>query len=123
MKRPQVVVFERDGQLARHLDVLIGNKKWVLRESKQSDACIRLLAGQGPTVFVVRLPAEAEIELKLMTRVAESLPHVSTVAVGDADAPAGMNSLVWDLDVDYALFPPMPISRLPAIVEGLMNQP
>ncbi len=121
MRRPQVVVFERDGRLARQLDAFVGEKKWVLRESRQPDACVRLLAGQGPSVLVVRVPSAADTEMTLLSRISESLPHVSTIAVGDTDNAVGTSALAWDLDVDFALFPPVSPARLPAIVEGLMG--
>lgn len=120
MKRPQLVVFERESHLARQLATLAGAKKWVLRESRQVEACLRLLAGQGPSVLVVRLPTPGETELALLARVSESYPSVATVVVGDADAPTGWAGLAWDLDADFALFPPVQLARLPAIVDGLM---
>lgn len=121
MRRPQVVIFERDGRLARQLEAFVGEKKWVLREARQLDACLRLLAGQGPSVLVIRVSETADMEMTLLARISESLPNVSTVAVGDVDSTPGMSDLAWDLDVDFALFQPAAQARLPAIVEGLMG--
>jgi hypothetical protein len=121
LKRPQIVVFERDGRLARQLDALARDKKWVLRESRQVEPCLRLLAGQGPTVLVMQLPSNADTELALLARVDEVMPHVATVAVGEMDENPALAGLAWDLGADFALFPPVPVSRLPAIVEGLMG--
>ena len=123
MRRPQIVVFERDGRLARQLDALAREKKWVIRESRQVKPCLRLLAGQGPSVLVTRLPANADAELTLLARIGAAMPQVATVAVGDADDESGLAGLAWDLGVDFALFPPVATARLPAIVEGLMGQP
>lgn len=123
MRRPQVVVFERDGRLASQLDPLITEKKWVLRESRQSEACLRQLSGQGPSVLVIRTSANTEAELAMLARVGELWPHVRTVIVGDADSFPGLSGLAWDLGADFALFPPVPLSHLPGIVAGLMDAP
>jgi hypothetical protein len=123
MRRPQVVVFERDGRLAGQLDPVVNEKKWVLRESRQVEACLRQLGGQGPSVLVIRISANAEVELALLARVSGSWPQVRSVIVGDPDHLPGLAGLAWDLGADFALFPPIPMTRLPAIVAGLMDAP
>jgi hypothetical protein len=121
MRRPLVVVFERDGRLAGQLDSLINEKKWVLRESRQVDGCMRHLAGHGPCVLVIRISANAEVELGMLARVSEALPQVHTVVVGGPDTLPGLAGLAWDLGADFAVFPPILQTQLPAIVSGLMD--
>lgn len=121
MRRPQIVVFEPDARIAHVLSEMAAEKKWVLRESRQSEGCLRQLTGPGPFVLVVRLSLEAEASWDLLAQVVENFPTTRTVAVGDADSPPELSGLAWDLGADFALFPPMPLTRLPAIVGGLMD--
>lgn len=123
MRRPQVIVFARDERLARSLDGLIAEKKWVLRESRQIEACIRQLSGSSPTVLVVSLHQEHEAAWTLLAQVAEVFPNIHVVAVGGLDGPATLRDIAWDLGVDFALFPPIPTTQLPGVVAGLMEAP
>ena len=123
MRRPQVIVFARDERLARSLDGLIAEKKWVLRESRQIDACIRQLSGSGPTVLVVSLHEEHEAAWALLAQVAEAYPSIHAVAVGELDSSATLRDIAWDLGVDFALFPPIPTTQLPEVVTRLMDAP
>jgi hypothetical protein len=120
VRHPQIVVWERDGRLARQLEPLTADRRWVLRESRQAEACFRLLAGQGPSAFVVRLTRTSNAEPELLQRVTRLLPDVRTVAVGEAEESIGLAGLAWDLGADFALFPPMPLAMLPDIVGGLL---
>ncbi len=122
MRHPQIVVSERDGQLAALLRPLAEARRWALREPKQADALTRHLHSGGPTVLVVRLGTTPERELSLLGRVAWQLPEVATVAVGDVDDAAVLAGLAWDVGVDYALFPPLSRDLLPEVVAGLMRR-
>lgn len=123
MRRPQIVVLERDGRLARMLDALASDKKWVLRESRQMEATLRLVSATAPSLLVVRLSPAATAELTVISRCNSMIPKVATVVIVDADADAALPGLAWDLDADMVLGSNVPLERLPAIVEGLMTQP
>src|SRR5438552_63951 len=122
MRYPQIVVSERDGQLAALLRPLAERQRWVLREPRQADVLTRVLHAGGPTVLVVKLGKSPERDLALLGRVAWQLPEVATVAVGDVDDAAVLAGLAWDVGVDYALFPPLPREFLPDVVAGLMRR-
>lgn len=122
MRHPQLVVSERDGQLAALLRPLAEAQRWVLREPKQAEVLTRHINSGGPTVLVARLGKMPERELSLLGRVAWQLPDVATVAVGDVDDAAVLAGLAWDVGVDYALFPPLSRDLLPDVVAGLMRR-
>jgi hypothetical protein len=119
MRRPQIVVFERDGRLARQLDALIAHRKWTLRESRRPEPCLRFLARTGPTVLVVRLGPDTETELSLLASAADLAPDLRVVAV--TDGPPLLAGLAWDLGASYVVTSGMPPDRLPTVVAGLMG--
>jgi len=120
MKHPQVVVYEGDGRLAQLLRQPLRACRWVLREPRQREVCLRLLRGGGPTVFVLKLGVNLEQELPLLDR-AQALAHgARTVVVGDLQNEPLAN-LAWDLGASFVLFPPMPHDWLPDLVSRLMQ--
>ncbi len=121
MKHPQVVVFESDGRLAGQLHAMVTERRWVLRESRRAEPCLKLLCEGGPAVFVVRLEEPPGAELSLLARVAGQIPGVRTVAVGGITNATLLAGLACDLGVDFALVPPLSSETLPDIVAGLMG--
>lgn len=121
MRHPTVIVLESDGRLARHLEPLAAERRWVLREPRHDDGIRRLLTEAEQAVFVVRLSRRPERELALLAEVPRLYPAVRTVAVGDTEEAAVLAGLAWDLAVDFALFPPLSRELLPDIVAGLMR--
>src|SRR4051812_4844819 len=121
MHHPQIVVFERDGLVARQLAALAEAERWPLRESRQAEACLRLVRQPGPTVLVVKVGRPPERDLALVERVGWQLPDVLTVAVGEVEDAAVLAGLAWDVGVNYALFPPLSRDLLPGVVAGLMR--
>ena len=122
MRYPQVLVYERDGQLAALLKAGLEERKlkWVLREPRDPAGCLRLLARGGPAVVVVKLGRDLERELTLLDRVAALHPDLRSVVVGDADH-VGLAGTAWDLGAAYVLLPPLSRTMLPEIVVGLMG--
>ena len=55
MRHPQIVVFESDSLLARQLQETATANAWLLRESRQTPACMKLLRAGGPAVLVLRV--------------------------------------------------------------------
>lgn len=122
MRQPQLLIHEFDGRLADSLRETARSQSWALRETRQVDACLRLLRNPGPAVLVVRLGRDLQHELTLLERVSALRPEASTVAVGDTE-DSMLASLAWDLGASYVLFPPQSRDWLPGIVAGLMGQP
>lgn len=120
MRRPQVVIFEADGRLAAQLASLAEAKKWVIRESRQVEPCLRLVSGIGPSVLVIRLGPDAESELDLIARATALPSELRVVVVGDGPPP--LTALAWDLGASYVLTSGMPSDLLPRVVAGLMGQ-
>jgi DNA-binding NarL/FixJ family response regulator len=123
MRYPQVLVYERDGQLASRLKdgLTERGRKWVLREPRDPAACLRLLERGGPAVMVVKLSGDLERELTLLERTAALHPDAKTVLVGDAEH-VGLAGAAWDLGASYVLLPPMSRESLADIVVGLMGK-
>jgi hypothetical protein len=118
MRHPQIVVYEKDGRLKRLLEQTAEGRRWALREPRQAEACLRLLAEGGPSVLVVKAGRDLERELELLGR-ARRLPATAAVLVLDG-GPAAPAGLAWDLGADYVLVPPQPTDRLPEVVAALM---
>ena len=121
MKRPRIIVVEDDGRLASQLAGLAADRRWSLRECRRAERCLSHLARDGAAVVVVRLAEVPASEIVLLSRIAGQLPGVRTVAVGGRTNVEVVAGVVWDLGVDFALFPPTPIDLLPEIVAGLME--
>lgn len=120
MRFPQVVVFETDGRLAHVLSGLMAEKRWVLRESRQVDACLRNLKTNVPTVLVVALSSDCGTELELLDQVSITCTDVRKVAVCDSGDVPALPGLAWDLGADFVISPPMSLTQLPEIVGRLM---
>jgi hypothetical protein len=121
MYHPQVIVWEGDGKLAGLLRPLARERRWALREPRQTGAVLALL-GRGPGVVVVKAGRDLEREFALLERVGWLFPEAATVLVADSDH-ARLAGLAWDLGAAYVLVPPMPRERLPELVGALMPSP
>ena len=122
MQMPQIVVYEKDGRLKLQLEPLAEERRWALREVRQPEACLRLLARGGPTVLVLKVGRDLEREFALLERATWLYPDAPTVVVADGDRP-DLAGLAWDLGAACVLLPPQPRERLPEIVGGLMGGP
>jgi chemotaxis response regulator CheB len=125
MKHPQVVVYESDGWLAGQVRRLAGENAWLVRESRQPDACLQLLAEVRPSVLLLKLERELLDGLTLLGRVAERAPDCPVVLVSDvkmegAEQRAHLSALAMDLGARYVLFPPLQTPVIEDLVAGLM---
>ncbi len=107
MKHPQIVIVETDGLLARLLEPLAKERRWLLRESRQAPACLNLLREGGPSLLVLKLGRNLIHELTLLDRVNVLLPDVPVIVVADS-ADGALQSLIYDLGALYVLAPPEP---------------
>jgi hypothetical protein len=119
MRYPQLLVHESDGALAALLRPAAERLRWSLREPRQRERCLRLLARGGPGVLVIKAGRDLERELSLLESVRWLYPETACVLVGDADH-ARLAGLAWDLGAAYVHLPPQPRDTLPEIVAGLM---
>ena len=125
MKLPQVVVFETDGWLADQVRRLAGENKWLVRESRQPDACLALLADARPAVLLLRLERELVDGLSLLGKVAERVPDCPVILVSDvkmegAEQRVQLSTLAFDLGARYVLFPPLQQPVIEDLVAGLL---
>jgi DNA-binding NtrC family response regulator len=120
MHHPQVVVFETDGLLARHLGEITERHRWLVRESRQHPACFNLLRRGGPSVLVVKLGRDLVREMSLVGEVTRELPDVPVVVVNDS-GDTRVSELAYDLGTTFVVAPPVSRQWLGSVVEQCMN--
>lgn len=125
MKSPQVVVYESDGSLAGQVRRLAGENSWLVRECRQSDACLQLISDVRPSVLLLKLERDLQDGLTLLARTAERAPDCPVVLVSDvkmegAEQRAQLSALAMDLGARYVLFPPHQTPVIEDLVSGLM---
>jgi chemotaxis response regulator CheB len=126
MKHPQVVVFESDGWLADQVRRLAAENAWLVRESRQPEACLKLLHDARPAVLLLRLERELLDGLTLLSQVTERAPDCPVVLVSDvkmegAEQRAQLSALAFDLGARYVLFPPLQQPVIEDLVAGLLG--
>jgi chemotaxis response regulator CheB len=126
MKHPQVVVFESDGWLADQVRRLAAENAWLIRESRQPEACLKLLEDARPAVLLLRLERELLDGLTLLSQVTERAPDCPVVLVSDvkmegAEQRAQLSALAFDLGARYVLFPPLQQPVIEDLVAGLLG--
>lgn len=120
MRHPQIVVYESDGTLARHLTETVGQHKWLLREARQTPACLNLVRRRGPTTLVVKVGRNVERELSLINAARRMAPAVPMAVVSDVDDGI-LEALLYDLGASFVLQPPLSSSRFVELVERMMQ--
>jgi chemotaxis response regulator CheB len=126
MKLPQVVVYESEGTLAGQVRRLAGENSWLVRESRDPDACVKLLADSRPSVLLLNLERDLHDGLSLLGWVAERAPDCPVIVVSDvkmegAEQRAQLSALAFDLGARYVLFPPLQQPVIEDLVAGLMS--
>lgn len=120
MKFPQLLVYETDGRLARMLEGTAGTHRWVLREPRRVESCLRLLERVGPAVVVVKLGNDLESAFTLVAQTSWRFPEATVVVVAERE-DAVLTDLAWDLGAGYVLAPPRPRDSLLEVVANLMG--
>jgi DNA-binding NtrC family response regulator len=119
MRRAQVVVMERDGRLAEMLRPAAQVQGWWVREVRQPASCLDLLRQSGPTVLVLLVGPQVEIEMALLERVSFLAPECQSVVVIES-SDGRLANLAWDLGAAYVLFSAQLQQHLADLVTGLM---
>ncbi len=120
MRFPQLLIYESDGQLARLLEGTAGTHRWVLRQPRRVEACLRLLRRGGPAIVVMKLDRDLESAFTLLERTTWLFPEAASVVVTETDN-APLVELAWDLGAAYVLAPPQSRDLLVEVVAGLMT--
>jgi chemotaxis response regulator CheB len=126
MRHPQVVVYESDGWVAAQLEQLAAEHRWLLRESRQPEACLELVTQARPSVLLLRLGRQLVEELTLLSNVYQQAPDCPVVVISDvklegAQQRLNVAGLAYDLGARYVMFPPLERPLLEDLAAGLMN--
>jgi len=125
MRYPQVVIYDSDDWLATQVAEVARENGWLVRESRQADACLQLLREARPSVVLLKLGPKALEEMTLLSRLTRHVPDCPVVLVSDAKLDvAGRHDLVglaYDLGARYVLMPPLTRSVIEDVVVGLLE--
>jgi DNA-binding NtrC family response regulator len=121
MRHPKIVVFETDGLVARQLADLIDSRRWLLREVRQVEACLKCVTRSDPVVFVLKIGRNLQRELSLLRDAHLQSPDTSIIVISDNDDPL-LEALCYDLGATFVLQPPLPRQRLAELVERVMRR-
>jgi hypothetical protein len=120
MRFPQLLIYETDGRLARMLEATAGTHRWVLRQPRQVDSFLHLVANGGPAIGVFNLDSDLRGALTLLERMSEQFPNVLSVAVMESDSGVCAD-LAWDLGATLVLTASQPRDLLLDAVASLMG--
>ncbi len=127
MRHPQLIVLAFDDWLGKQLAEFARDHRWVLKEVRQTGACLALLREPRPTVLLAQLDphaADVAAPLAFLADVHLGFPHVLTAVVSDVklneDERVGWTATAFDLGARFVLFPPLSRPILEDLVGGLM---
>ena len=125
MRHPQLVIYEDDGALAAQLEPLAKEHSWLIRESRQPEACLNLLRQVRPAVLVLKL-RDLVAEFELLAKLQEQAPDVALILVSDvklegSEQRLNLSGLAYDLGASYVIFPPLDGTLLEDVVSGLLE--
>lgn len=126
MKRPEVIVLEFDGWLAKQLRELVAENRWLLHATRTAAAARTQALDRRPAVLLVQLEpgSEKSDAFDLIADIHASAPDVPVIAVSDVKFPdperAAWTAVLLDLGARYVLFPPLMKPVLEDVVSGLM---
>jgi hypothetical protein len=128
MRFPQVVVHAPDDWLGRQVAELVRQRRWLLRESRQLGATLRMLSPSRPTVLLVQLDPRRESPdgLEFLETVHTRHSDVATLAISDVKINADDERALWtatvlDLGARGVLYPPLTRPVLEEIVAKMMT--
>jgi hypothetical protein len=128
MRFPQIVVLAFDDWLARQVQDLARQRRWLVREARQFGAALRMLAPPRPTVLIAQLDPRHEqpTGLQFLSDVHRTWPDVATLAVSDVkinhdDERALWTATVLDLGARGVLYPPLTRPVIEEILGQMMT--
>src|SRR5262245_61322832 len=126
MRHPQIVVYESDGWLAEQVRELARENGWLVRESRQPDACLNLLLEARPAVVLLKLERNLVDELSLLRTLHDRVPDrpvavFSDVKLDNAAQRSSLAGLAYDLGARYVMFPPLMRTSIEDLTAGLME--
>jgi hypothetical protein len=123
MRYPQLVIHEEDGALARALRPLAEARtpRWVLRQPRRLDSCLRLLGRGHPSVLVLKAGHDVVREMTLVERVGADIPEAGVVVIAAAASPA-LAGVAWHLGAGYVFTAEPTPETLVEVVQGLMER-
>lgn len=122
MKHAVLLTVGVEGRLAELLTAWAGQRGLAHRLVRHARACLNLVRHNPAAVVVLKLGRDLEKELTLLERLTAYYPETPCLVVGDVDNP-DLAALCWDLGAQHVLFPPQPIEKLPALLEGFFPPP
>jgi DNA-binding NtrC family response regulator len=120
MRFPRIVVYETDGMLARALRPLAKESRWLLREPRRPESCLRALGNDGPVVVVLKIGGDLVRELELLEAISHQHPEARVVVVADDSNPA-LAMVAWDLGASDVVTPLTATRLLASVVTGFMS--
>lgn len=127
MRHPQLVILAFDDWLGKQLAAFAADHRWLLKEVRQTGACLALVREPRPTVLLAQLDphaADPAAPLGFLADVHRRHPHVSTAVVSDVklneEERVSWTATAFDLGARFVLFPPLSRPVLEDLVGGLM---
>ncbi len=127
MRYPQIVIYETDGWIAAQVANLAKERKWLVRECRQIDACLQLLREGRLSILLLKLERQLAEELTLVRQVHELVPQCPTVVVSSvkmesAEQRLNLCRVGLRSGATYVLFPPLTGPVFEDLVSGLLGR-
>lgn len=123
-RRPQLVVLEADGWVARQLGEVAAENRWLVRPARTPAAFVDLVCDRRPTVAFLQFEPADPAAVALVADLHRRAPDAAVVAVSDEKLSepdrAAWTATLLDLGARYVLFPPLSKSILEDLASGLM---
>ena len=126
MRHPQIVIYEPDGWLAAQVAELARSNAWLVRESRQPDACLQLLREVRLSILLLKWDLQMSAEWALLAQVQQQVPLCPVVVVSDGkhesqEQKLTLAGLAYDLGATYVLFPPLTRTVIEDLASGLLE--
>src|SRR5271166_6629973 len=126
MRNPQIIIYETDGWLAAQVGEMAREHGWLVRESRNVDACLNLLRDVRPAILMLKLERKLIDELSLLARVHEKVPECPVFVFSDVKLEGAaqrtiLAGLAYDLGARCVMFPPLTRTVIEDVVAGSME--
>lgn len=128
MQFPQLVVLALDDWLGRQLQELTASRRWLLRQSRQLQAAMKMLSPPRPTILIAQLDPRREKPdgFQFLADVHLQFPDVMLLAISDVkinndDERSLWSASVLDLGASAVIFPPLTKPVLEEVIGQMMT--